>query len=82
MLKNGCICCTRDSKGDELERTLDVLLKLVEDTPDAFNYVVIECSGASGAACVAFQRDRDVESRPSGILHLVENLIGFQWTVI
>jgi hypothetical protein len=45
VLKNGCVCCTAASDGNELEHTLDVLLKLSESGPESFNYVVIECSG-------------------------------------
>ena len=47
MLKNGCMCCSGESPGGELERVLDKLLEMlrVEDGALAFDYVLIETSG-------------------------------------
>ncbi len=43
VLKNGCICCTGDKAGNELERTLDYLLTLSKS--NAIDFVMVECSG-------------------------------------
>ena len=47
VLKNGCMCCSGESPGGELERVLDKLLEMlqVEQGALAFDYVLIETSG-------------------------------------
>jgi len=47
VLKNGCMCCSGESPGSELERVLDKLLDMlkVESGTLAFDYVLIETSG-------------------------------------
>lgn len=43
VLKNGCMCCSADGPGDELERSLAKLVDLLDD--GQFDHVVIETSG-------------------------------------
>ena len=69
VLKNGCMCCSATSSGDELERSLDRLLQVIDmqaATPgaQAFDYVVIETSGLVDPAPIlqAFFR-ADVSAR-------------------
>lgn len=47
VLQNGCMCCSGESPGGELERVLDKLLEMlkVEQGALAFDYVLIETSG-------------------------------------
>ena len=47
MLKNGCMCCSGETPGGELERVLDKLLEMlrVEQGALAFDYVLVETSG-------------------------------------
>lgn len=45
VLKNGCMCCSAGGPGDELERTLDVLLQLAASGSAPFDHVVVETSG-------------------------------------
>lgn len=49
VLKNGCICCSSGSTGEELERVLDRLLSLQAERR-AFDHVVIETSGMADPA--------------------------------
>ncbi|KAJ1486049.1 CobW/HypB/UreG, nucleotide-binding domain-containing protein, partial [Baffinella frigidus] len=50
VMKNGCMCCTGDGAGPELERVLNHMLELQKD--DQFDYVLIECSGLADPAPV------------------------------
>ena len=52
VLKNGCMCCSGESPGGELERVLDKLLEMlrVEQGALAFDYVLIETSGLADVA--------------------------------
>lgn len=47
VLKNGCMCCSGESPGSELERVLDKLLELsnVENGSMAFDAIIVETSG-------------------------------------
>lgn len=47
VLKNGCMCCSGESPGSELERVLDKLLELasLEEGSMPFDAVIIETSG-------------------------------------
>lgn len=43
VMKNGCMCCSGGGPGDELERVLEKLSKLVDK--HGYDYVVIETTG-------------------------------------
>ena len=47
VLKNGCMCCSGESPGSELERVLDKLLEMrrLDGGRMPFDYVLIESSG-------------------------------------
>eukprot|EP00966_Prymnesium_polylepis_P002960 67861-Prymnesium_polylepis.2 len=47
VLKNGCMCCSGESPGSELERVLDKLLELagVEGGSMPFDAILVETSG-------------------------------------
>lgn len=72
VLQNGCMCCSASGPGNELERTLDRLLKLRDSAPASgagprrfgFNYLVIELSGLAdpGPVVSTFLRP-DVSAR-------------------
>ena len=54
-MKNGCMCCSGDSPGLELERVLDKLISLLEygkgrGTGTAFDHVIIETTGLADPA--------------------------------
>jgi G3E family GTPase len=55
ILKNGCMCCSGESPGSELERVLDKLLDMtkVEGGSLPFDYVLIETSGLADPAPIA-----------------------------
>lgn len=48
VMKNGCMCCTGDGAGPELERVLNHMLQLIDD--DQYDYVLIETSGLADPA--------------------------------
>jgi G3E family GTPase len=48
VMKNGCLCCTGDGAGAELERVLNHLLALLDQ--QEFDYVLIETSGLADPA--------------------------------
>ncbi|EKX45862.1 hypothetical protein GUITHDRAFT_163152 [Guillardia theta CCMP2712] len=48
VMKNGCMCCTGDGAGPELERVLNHLLNILQD--DEYDYVLIETSGLADPA--------------------------------
>ena len=48
VMKNGCMCCTGDGAGPELERVLNHLLELLDE--HEFDYVLIETSGLADPA--------------------------------
>eukprot|EP00941_MAST-03F_sp_MAST-3F-sp1_P003494 g3494.t1 len=43
VMKNGCLCCSQNTPGNELERILDKLLIFIDN--DSFDHVVIETTG-------------------------------------
>ncbi len=55
VLKNGCMCCSGESPGSELERVLDQLLSMtsVDGGTLPFEYVLIETSGLADPAPIA-----------------------------
>jgi G3E family GTPase len=48
VMKNGCMCCSGDGAGPELERVLNHLLELLDQ--HEFGHVVIETSGLADPA--------------------------------
>lgn len=42
-MKNGCMCCTATGTGNEVERVLDMLLRIA--AMDQYDYILIETSG-------------------------------------
>ncbi|KAG6587293.1 cobalamin biosynthesis protein CobW [Phytophthora cinnamomi] len=76
VLQNGCMCCTaRGGKGrggDELERILDYLLRLVEE--QSFDYLVVETTGLAdpGPIIETFLRLRASRFRLDAIVTMVD----------
>ncbi|UIZ28773.1 hypothetical protein KXD40_007413 [Peronospora effusa] len=76
VLKNDCMCCTarggQENGGDELERTLDYLLQLVQE--QSFEYLIVETTGLAdpGPIIETFLRLRASRFRLDGIVMMVD----------
>ncbi|RLN94542.1 hypothetical protein BBJ28_00002542 [Nothophytophthora sp. Chile5] len=76
VLKNGCMCCTgrggKGKGGDELERILDYLLRLVNE--QSFDYLVVETTGLAdpGPIIETFLRLRASRFRLDAIVAMVD----------
>lgn len=52
VMKNGCMCCTGDSPGSEIEGVLNKLLEMSKVDPTLYDYVVVETSGLANPTSV------------------------------
>lgn len=82
LMKNGCMCCSGDSPGLELERVLDKLISLLEfaqasGSAKAFDHVIIETTGLADPAPIVsllfrYSTQRAAHFALNGVVTLVD----------
>ncbi|KAG8467984.1 hypothetical protein KFE25_007036 [Diacronema lutheri] len=75
VMKNGCMCCSGDSPGSELEGILNKLLEMTAVDSSLYDYMLIETSGLADPTAVVHLLFRHEMARSRFVLDGVVTLV-------
>lgn len=75
VMKNGCMCCSGDSPGSELEGVLNKLLEMTAVDASLYDYMLIETSGLADPTAIVHLLFRHEMARSRFVLDGVVTLV-------